>query len=335
MIGHPPVHLPEQPGRPRIGPLGALVVLACLLGAIACGNSLPSTSAESTQAEATPRGTEATEPGDVDGLVVMTGGALGLGTSDGSLVGLDGPGGSVTAFSATTGRLLVQSAGQTLNIADVGPTGSSAPAWKRIEMATTEVDHWLSPPVLSPAGDLVAFVAADPGSDASFQEVVIDLSNGNTRSQSFDRESNGPPVWIDRTTLLVEVVPIPGGTRFLRLDLTTLRVEPVRADGFGPAISGDGSLLAVAANDGSVVAVPTADWLMGTPPDEGAVVDASVAPFQLAVDAAGRRIAIGYADEAGDPAAIAIFVRDGSAWRRSATPVTIVPGTRTMLGWLN
>jgi hypothetical protein len=90
----------------------------------------------------------------------------------------------------------------------------------------------------------------------------------------------------------------------------------------------------VAATDGSVVAVPTADWLAAKPQDEGAIVDATGHPFGLAVDGTGRRIAIGYADEAGDPASVAIFVRDGSGWRRSATPVTIAPGTRTVLGWL-
>jgi hypothetical protein len=130
-------------------------------------------------------------------------------------------------------------------------------------------------------------------------------------------------------------MPMPGGTRFLRLNIASSSVDPVHADGFGPAISGDGSLLAIASTDGSVVAVPTAGWLAGDSPDEGAVVDASGHPFALAVDRTGRRIAIGYADDGGDPTAIAVFVREGGGWRRSVTSVRIAPGTPTMLGWVN
>jgi hypothetical protein len=271
--------------------------------------------------------------GDIDGLVVLSGGALSIGTADGALAAIDGPGGQVAGMSAANGRIVALTMGSAFAIATV-QQADAAIEWHPIEMAATEISHWMSGPVISPDGNLLALAAADPGTTASFQVLVIDLRNGDRRSQSFDPESNGPPVWIDNARLLVEVLPIPGGTRFLVLDIATRKVDPVRADGFGPAISGDGSLLAVAATDGSVVAVPTADWLAAKPQDEGAIIDASGHPFGLAVDGTGRRIAIGYADDAGDPASIAIFVRDGGGWRRSTRPVAIAQGTPTMLGWL-
>jgi hypothetical protein len=265
--------------------------------------------------------------------VVLSGGALSIGTPDGALAAIDGPGGQVAGLSAANGRIVALTAGSAVAIANV-QRADAAIEWQPIELAATEVSHWITGPAISPDGNLLAVAATDPDLTASFRVVVIDLRNGDRGSQPFEPESNGPPIWIDRSSLLVEVVAIPGGTRFLRFDTATRTVEPIRADGFGPSISGDGSLLAVAATDGSVVAVPAADWLAGKPQDEGAIVDATGHPFGLAVDGTGRRIAIGYADDAGDPASVAVFVRDGSGWRRSATPVTIAPGTRTVLGWL-
>jgi hypothetical protein len=83
------------------------------------------------------------------------------------------------------------------------------------------------------------------------------------------------------------------------------------------------------------VAVAAAGWLTGHPPDEGSLVDASGSVFELAIDATGRRIAIGYADAAGDPESLFVFVRDGGAWRRHAVSISLAPGKPTMLGWLN
>jgi hypothetical protein len=333
----PPIKPSERSGRPPVRSLGLLLVLAWLLGTIACGRAVPTGSSAvspSPESTPTPAGTDAAQAADIDGLVVLTGGALGIGTADGVLVGLAGPGGSVSGLSAANGRLVVEAAGPVFAIADITQAGS-AMTWQPIELAATEVRQTLSAPALSPSGSLLALTASEPGTTESFQVFTLDLTKGDRRSQSFDRESNGPPVWIDGTSLLVEVVPIPGGTRFLRLDTASSSVNPVRADGFGPAISGDGSVLAVASTDGSVVAVPAADWLAGNPPDEGAIVDASAHPFALAVDRTGRRIAIGYADDGGDPTSIAVFVREGGGWRRSATSIMVAPGTPTMLGWVN
>jgi hypothetical protein len=335
MTGYPPIHSPERPVRP--GWSLRRLALVLVLGSAACSTPAPSPLGSRSPAARTPTPipfeTESSPVGDTDGLVVLSGGVLSIGTADGELVGIDEPDGQVAGFSAVNGRIVVRTAGPAFAVANIEHGGSSV-AWQPIEIATTEGQHWLSGPTVSPDGNLLAFAAADPGTTGSFQVVVLDLRNGTRTSQSFDRESNGPPVWIDDDRLLVEVLPIAGGTRFLVFDVATRQADAVRADGFGPSIGGDGSLLAVAATDGSVVAVRTADWLAGKAQDEGAIIDASGHPFGLAVDGTGQRIAIGYADQAGDPASIAIFVREGGGWRRSTTPVAMAPGTPTVLGWL-
>jgi hypothetical protein len=279
--------------------------------------------------------TDGGRPGDVDGLVVLTGGRLTIGTPDGLFVGIEGPDGQVAGFAAAGGRLVARSTVRALAVVDVDRNALPPPPWRTVDVPAVEGRRVLSGPAVSAIGDRVATIAASVAGDAPFDVLVVDVATGDTNVTHVDRQVNGPPVWIDEKNLLLEVLPIPGGTGFIRLDLETGHADPVVADGYGPAISGNGSVLAVASTDGSVVAVPAAGWLAGDPPAEGAVVDASGSPFQLAIDFSGTRIAIGYADEAGDPAAIAIFVRDGPRWRRSGSPVPIVAGTLTMLGWLN
>src|SRR5712671_3739310 len=342
MSRRPPSALSERPNRSSVGPLRAIPVVASLFLAVACGSLSPSGSDSASPVAAsiaaptavsTPDGSADVQAGDLEGLVVLTGGALSIGSPEGTLVDVHGP--AVTGFSAIRGRLIVQAAGPSFAAADVDPADASELSWRVVELPALVGRRLLSQVVLSPRGDQVAVAVAPPGRPPTFDVDVIDLVGGAPRTSSIGRESNGPPLWIGDSTLLLEVVPVPGGTRFLRLDLATGRVDPVASDGFGPAISGDGSLLAVASTDGSVVAVPAAGWLTGHPPDEGSLVDASGGVFGLAVDATGRRIAIGYADEAGDPASLAVFVRGGGTWRRRPVSMSLASGVPTMLGWLN
>ena len=342
MSRRPPSALSGRPDRSAVGSLRAIRVVASLFLAVGCGSPLPSgshsespvaASIAASTAASTADGSVDVQAGDLQGLVVMTGGALSIGSPEGTLVDVHGP--AVTGFSATRGRLIVQTAGPAFAAADVDLAAASPLSWRVVELPALVGRHLLSPVVLSPRGDKVAVAVAAPGRPLTFDVDVMDLAGGVPGISSIRHESNGPPVWIDDSNLLLEVAPVPGGTRFLRLDLASGGVDPVAADGFGPAISGDGSLLAVASTDGSVVAVPAAGWFTGHPPDEGSLVDASGSVFELAVDATGRRIAIGYADEAGDPASLAVFVRDGGAWRRHPVSMSLAPGAPAMLGWLN
>ena len=342
MNRRPPSESSERAGRSPVGPLGVVLVVTCMVAAVACGNRLPSgfgsaspgaASVATATTEPSPDGSADVQPGDLDGLVVLTGGSLSIGSPAGILIPFHGP--AVEAFSATRGRLIVQTAGPSFSIADIDKSGVSPPAWRVVDLPALDGRRLLSAPILSARGDKVAVETGAAGPAPGFDVLVIDLAGGTPTAVSIGREANGPPVWIDDSSLLLEVSPTPGRTRFLRLDLETRQLAPIAADGFGPAISGDGSVLAIASADGSVVAVPAAAWLAGSPPDEGTLVDESGSVFELAVDAAGRRVAIGYADDAGDPASIEVFVREAGAWRRHAVPARVVSGGPTMLGWLN
>ena len=342
MSRRPPSESSERPARSPIGPLGAILVVTCMVATVACGNRLPSgfssaspgaASVGIATTEPSPDGSTDVQPGDLDGLVVLTGGALSIGSPAGALIAFHGP--AVESFSATRGRLIVETAGPSFSIADVDQSGASPPAWRIVDLPALEGRRLLSAPILSARGDRIAVETGAAGPAIGFDALVIDVAGGVPTVVSIGRDANGPPVWIDDSSLLLEVLPTPGGTRFLRLDLETGQLAPIAADGFGPAISGDGSVLAIASADGSVVAVAAAGWLAGNPPDEGTLVDASGSVFELAADAAGRRVAIGYADDAGDPASIAVFVREAGAWRRHLVPVHVVSAGPTMLGWLN
>jgi hypothetical protein len=342
MNRRPPSESSERPGRSPVGPLGAILMLTCMVAAAACGNQLPSgfrsaspgaASIAIATTEPSPDGSADVQPSDLDGLVVLTGGALSIGSPAGTLIPFHGP--SVEAFSATRGRLIVRTAGPSFSIGDVDQSGASPPAWRVVDLAALDGRPLLSAPILSARGDRIAVETRASGRAIGFDVLVIDVDGGPLTVVSVGHDANGPPVWIDDLSLLLEVLPTPGGTRFLRLDLETGRLAPIAADGFGPAISGDGSVLAIASADGSVVAVPAPGWLAGSPPDEGTLVDASGSVFELAVDGAGRRVAIGYADDAGDPASIAVLVHEAGAWRRHAVPMRVISGGPTMLGWLN
>src|SRR6266481_267582 len=108
----------ERPGRSPVGPLGAILVVTGMVAAVACGNRLPSrfssasagaASDATATTEPSPDGSADIQPGDLDGLVVLTGGALSIGSPAGALVAFHGP--AVEAFSATTARLIAQTAG--------------------------------------------------------------------------------------------------------------------------------------------------------------------------------------------------------------------------------
>jgi hypothetical protein len=336
MNDNPPIHLLGRPVRIQGWSLGIAVALAVVLGAVACGNPVPTSptsSSVASPATQSPNGIEDDQENDLDGLVVLSGGVLSLGRPGGEIVTDAGPGGRLDAISAASGRLLAQAAGPAISVADIDRTGTAAIAWRPADAAIKDAPGGISAPALSPRGDRVVFLVAE--SALQFRLVTVGLDDRTTGIIPVRRGANGPPVWIDGSSLLLEVVADAGGSRFLRMNLVTGAVAPIAADGFGPTISGDGSVLAVASSDGSVVAVAAAGWLNGDLPAEGSLVDAGGSVFDLGVDATGRRIAIAHADDAGDPSSIAVFVRDGDGWRRHAVPVRITPDDPTMLGWLD
>src|SRR5258705_5452530 len=169
MNRRPPSALSERPDRSSVGPLRAIPVVASLFLAVACGTPLPSgsrsespeaASIAASTAESTPDGSAEIQPGDLEGLVVLTGGALSIGSPEGTFVDVHGP--AVTGFSATKGRLMVQTGGPSFASADVDLADASPLSWRVVELPALVGRQLLSPVVLSPRGDKVAVAVAPP-----------------------------------------------------------------------------------------------------------------------------------------------------------------------------
>src|SRR5258705_11926254 len=103
MSRRPPSALSERPDRSSVGSLRAIPVVASLFIAVACGSPLPSgshsespdaasiaASTAASTAESTPDGSADIQPGDLEGLVVLTGGALSIGSPEGTFVDVHG-----------------------------------------------------------------------------------------------------------------------------------------------------------------------------------------------------------------------------------------------------
>ena len=183
MSRRPPSKSSKRPDRSQVGPLGAILAVTCMVAAVACGNRLPSrfgtaspgaASVTTATTEPSSDGSADVQPGDLDGLVVLTGGALSIGSPAGALLAFHGP--AVEAFSATMGRLIVQTAGPSFSIADVDQGRLSAPAWRDVDLPALDGRRVLSAPILSARGDRVAVETRAPARAIGFDILVIDLA---------------------------------------------------------------------------------------------------------------------------------------------------------------
>src|SRR5258706_14974124 len=175
MSRRPPSALSERPDRSSVGPLRAIPVVASLFLAVACGSLSPSGSDSASPVAAsiaaptavsTPDGSADVQAGDLEGLVVLTGGALSIGSPEGTLVDVHGP--AVTGFSATKARLVVQAAGPSFAAADVDPADVSELSWRVVELPPPVGPRLLSQAALSPRGDKAAAPGAPPGRPPTF-----------------------------------------------------------------------------------------------------------------------------------------------------------------------
>src|SRR5580765_3275789 len=136
MSRRPPSALSERPDRSSVGSLRAIPVVASLFLAVACGTPLPSGSQSDSPEAASiaasipdplPNGSADIQASDLEGLVVLTGGTLSIGSREGTLVDIHGP--AAMGFSATRGKLIVQTAGPALAAVDVDLADTPPLSW--------------------------------------------------------------------------------------------------------------------------------------------------------------------------------------------------------------
>lgn len=293
-------------------------LLVFALVAAACGNVRPTPSPAGPPDRDGPTSTPATAGpaagAPVADLLTLAQGELALFDPEGVERPVAGPGEPIELAAAARGTIVARTAGQVFHVATVSGSDVESLEWRTIAVDPGVARRPLTEMALSPDATRVAILAADFGSGQPFEVVLVDVGTAATRVVAIDREPNGPPAWLDPSTLLLEVTAGPAGGPFLRLDLGGDRPEGVPAQGYGPALSGDATVVAVLGDEPGVRVLPISDWLAGAERGTGEEVTGSVNASRVAVDATGRRVAFTAEDVEGTPVALMVYARDDRGW---------------------
>ncbi|HET9519931.1 MAG TPA: hypothetical protein VFO73_02675 [Candidatus Limnocylindrales bacterium] len=327
--------------RPPIRRWMRMLLLAVAFVAASCGSVPPPRSPAAT---GSPGPTGSTAPSATAGapagapfanLLTLSHGDLLLVDSDGRTRSVSGPGERIEAASAARGTIVARTAGPVFHMATVPGADVDRLSWRELAIDPSIARRPLSEFALSPAADRLAILAAEIGSGEPFEVVVVDLETAATRVVPVDREPNGPPVWLDSSTVLLEVIASAASGSFLRLGVDSGVAGDVKAQGIGPSIAGDGTAVAVlaAGREPTVHVLPVSDWIGGAAPETGEAVTGQVDALHVALDATGRRVAFDAADADGTAASLSVYARDVGGWSVGATiPINGEPPR--WFGWI-
>lgn len=238
MNAHPPVLHSAPPRRPASGRLTRPIVAGLLvLVSAACGSAPPPPVASPAGLPTGSPASPSARIGFRDGLLVAAGGPLQVLTADGTLGAFDDRPDPVLAVSAGGGVVTVVDAGF---LAWLGTEdGSDRVAWRRLELPT---DGRAERPLLalSPDGATIA-VAAGALQGRTFELILVDLAGGAARSITVAHGLNGPPVWLGRPSVAINILGHDQHAGIVVVDALTGAVRDLPAAGFSIAASADGS----------------------------------------------------------------------------------------------
>lgn len=260
---------------------------------------------------------------DQAALLVLLGtpGAMHLGWLDqGSFTPLPTPA-DTRWVAGRSSRGLVATVGADGQIFAAAPFGPrDRPDWGEIPLEPA-ARAWLGRPpavaVADPNGELIAAVATDPGSGSRETHlVIVDPGGGPARVVAVPGTWDGrAPSWLGPGRIVVSTRDRTDRVGLVVVDLATARTRPLGADIAAYAVSGDGSTIAWQGRDDGAIAVgPVGRVDAGLALDLVAIAGPPRVAAQLLLDAAGRRLAVAWLDDAGDTATWAIYERTGAGW---------------------
>lgn len=273
-----------------------------------------------------------TQPPETLGrLVVTANGQVHAFRDTGEVDEIPGAPAGARRATAAAGRIVVEADDGAIVVSD-SPGGAAARSWRELAIdagagrSTAGID-------LSLDGRTLAVVRGDPDT-AGMDVVTVDVETGAATTRELDLMANGPPAWIGAGMLALEVVKPDQQVGIATLATATGAVAITRASGFEASATGDGSLVAVATDTGAVVR-KTSDWLKDAHDDgvpvpglEGATI------LDLAIDAAGARLAVVYADPSGASASVVILRRNGPTWDE-VTSIQVPGDGPVVVDWLD
>lgn len=329
MIERPPI-APDSPSRShgsgRRPRPPARLALAIALAVAGCGTSPPAPSASDLPSPS-PSGDPA--PGPPDGLLVSTGGGIGIIDASGVLAAFDEPAARVTAVSAGSGSVVaLDAAGRVLLSAD---PGGAARSWTTVELPAVQSPTARSI-ALSPAGTTLAIVDGEL-QGRMFELIVLDPGSGARRSHLVERGLDGPPRWLGNGRVAVNAISNHQRSGMAVLDVGTGELVAEGLAGYSIAATADGRTVAFDdAATGETLVGAASEWLaaklegMARIPGDGRPAIAG-----LALNAAGTRLAV---LRSGDTdSTIELFHLRDLRW--DAVQVVTMPGNQAItMAWL-
>ncbi len=322
MTVHPPILRGSSSRRPASGRRAALVLAAGCLAA--CSSPVP------PPVSRLPSGAPSSSPPSVEGLLVASGATFQATDSSGDLHPVAGPIGAViVGVTAGSGAIVVLDdrfgAWHAPNASD------GRPDWQRLSIPTDgSGDRPLL--ALSPAGDRIA-IARESVPGQTFDLVVVGLPSGDSRATAVDHQLNGPPIWLDPTTVAIDAIGPNQQSGFVAIDLESHAVADLPTFGVALAASMDGSRVAIDESaSGNVFVGARADLTAdGLARMTRIVGPPATGPESLALDGAGARLAIVRRTTSG--ATIQMVVLSDGVW--TAVPTLQVAGDGPIsVAWL-
>jgi hypothetical protein len=332
MSHHPPFSIqassrPRGLGRRRrvFRRLRAILAVGLLAIPTGCGRTTPDTARPGSAAPAS--AVSSLSPG-MDGLLVATGGPLGIIDAGGFLVPFQPANDDVSGVTASAGVIVTMDGPGRATLLDAA---APAPAWTALELPT-DPRAAVRLAALAPSGAELAIVAGDP-QGVAFVLTILDVRTGESRAIPVARGLNGPPSWLGPGTIAVDVIRDAGRSGIATIELGTGVVTDRPGPGSIAVSSTDRARLAI--DDpatGDVLFGDVAAWQAGAVAGMARIHGPSATGVEaLAMSADGTRLAIVRRSDAGG--SIEVVVRFDDDWR-SVRTVAMPGAAQISVAWL-